>query len=95
MNRERSDTVTTVKRKQKITFEVLKKQEELRDWINEILEISLDEDLLPQLQDGVILCQLMNKISPGKLSSIFYSMISFLLITRINQDVDCKIPNAL
>lgn len=66
MSRDRSDTITTVRRKQKISFEVLKKQEEVKNWINAVLSLSLsDDDLLNQLQDGVILCQLMNKISPG------------------------------
>lgn len=40
--------------------------EEARIWIEDCLGESLpDEDLADSLMDGVILCKLLNKVSPG------------------------------
>eukprot|EP00064_Thunnus_orientalis_P001805 superscaffoldBa00000124_g1808 len=46
------------------------KEEELRFWIEEVTGMSIGENFQKGLKDGVILCELINKLQPGSLENL-------------------------
>jgi hypothetical protein len=71
-------TRTTLKRAEALMLQFLCKQQEAKEWIETVVGIQLPEDihvwlflililttLQEGLRDGVVLCQLINKINPG------------------------------
>ncbi|XP_040575082.1 myophilin [Lepeophtheirus salmonis] len=62
-----------------------KGETEILDWIASVLEEPLSQDGFEViLQNGVILCKLMNKISPGAITRIKEKGSAFLLMENIN-----------
>ncbi|XP_056599361.1 calponin-3b [Triplophysa dalaica] len=48
----------------------LQKEEELRYWIEDVTGMSIGENFQLGLKDGVILCELINKLQPGSIKKI-------------------------
>lgn len=55
----------------------LQKEEELRFWIEEMTAMSIGENFQKGLKDGVILCELMNKLHPGAVRKINHSQLNW------------------
>ena len=51
-----------------ITF--LKKQQIVKGWIEEVLDVKLGEDLIAALKNGIVLCYLMVDIEPRAIPTI-------------------------
>ncbi|XP_039982162.1 calponin-3a isoform X2 [Xiphias gladius] len=54
-----------------------KKEEELRFWIEEVTGMSIGENFQKGLKDGVILCELINKLQPGSVKKINLSQLNW------------------
>ncbi|XP_069460311.1 calponin-1 [Ambystoma mexicanum] len=46
------------------------KEQELRQWIEEVTGINIGANFMEGLKDGVILCQLINKLHPGSVKKV-------------------------
>ncbi|KAF6729866.1 Calponin-3 [Oryzias melastigma] len=55
----------------------LQKEEELRFWIEEVTGMSIGENFQKGLKDGVILCELINKLQPGLVKKINHSQLNW------------------
>ncbi|CAB1454224.1 unnamed protein product [Pleuronectes platessa] len=55
----------------------LQKEEELRNWIEEVSGETIGPDFQKGLKDGVILCKLINKLQPGSVKKINYSALNW------------------
>ncbi|XP_008297801.1 calponin-3a [Stegastes partitus] len=53
------------------------KEEELRFWIEEVTGMSIGENFQKGLKDGVILCELINKLQPGSVKKINLSQLNW------------------
>ncbi|XP_043941629.1 calponin-3 isoform X2 [Protopterus annectens] len=53
------------------------KEEELRFWIEEVTGMSIGENFQQGLKDGVILCELINKLQPGSIKKINHSKLNW------------------
>jgi len=52
-------------------------------WVESITGESLGDDLHEALKSGVVLCKLMNKVSPGKIQKIGTSKMPFVMMENI------------
>mmetsp|Transcript_1603 Transcript_1603/g.1937 ORF Transcript_1603/g.1937 Transcript_1603/m.1937 type:complete len:195 (+) Transcript_1603:251-835(+) len=52
-------------------------EEEATAWIEQLLGITFDKDFGEMLKDGVILCQVMNVVVPGKIKKIYEGTMVF------------------
>ncbi|XP_062412528.1 calponin-2-like [Sardina pilchardus] len=55
----------------------LQKEEELRVWIEDITGCSIGDDFQKGLKNGVILCQLINKLQPGSVKKVNNSSLNW------------------
>ncbi|XP_070305203.1 calponin-3-like [Salvelinus sp. IW2-2015] len=55
----------------------LQKEEELRFWIEEVTGMPIGENFQKGLKDGVILCELINKLQPGSIKKINHSKLNW------------------
>ncbi|MCJ8728557.1 hypothetical protein PDJAM_G00005870 [Pangasius djambal] len=55
----------------------LQKEEELRFWIEEVTGMPIGDNFQKGLKDGVILCELMNKLQPGSIKKINHSQLNW------------------
>ncbi|KAG7321663.1 hypothetical protein KOW79_014521 [Hemibagrus wyckioides] len=55
----------------------LQKEEELRIWIEEVTGMPIGENFQLGLKDGVILCELINKLQPGSIKKINNSKLNW------------------
>ncbi|KAB5550582.1 hypothetical protein PHYPO_G00055350 [Pangasianodon hypophthalmus] len=55
----------------------LQKEEELRFWIEEVTGMPIGENFQLGLKDGVILCELINKLQPGSIKKINHSKLNW------------------
>ncbi|KAL7849246.1 hypothetical protein SRHO_G00208690 [Serrasalmus rhombeus] len=53
------------------------KEEELRYWIEEVTGMPIGENFQMGLKDGVILCELINKLQPGSIKKINHSKLNW------------------
>ncbi|KAJ8270325.1 hypothetical protein GJAV_G00113020 [Gymnothorax javanicus] len=53
------------------------KEEELRDWVEEVTGMPIGENFQRGLKDGVILCELINKLQPGSIKKINQSKLNW------------------
>ncbi|KAK1795116.1 hypothetical protein P4O66_010298 [Electrophorus voltai] len=53
------------------------KEEELRFWIEEVTGMPIGDNFQKGLKDGVILCELMNKLQPGAIKKINHSQLNW------------------
>ncbi|XP_062235298.1 calponin-3a [Platichthys flesus] len=53
------------------------KEEELRFWIEEVTGMTIGENFQKGLKDGVILCELINKIRPGSVKKTNHSQLNW------------------
>ena len=52
------------------------------DWVSNVLEEELPEDLITALRSGVALCRLLNKIFPGSCQKFNNSAIPFMQLVE-------------
>ncbi|XP_050954536.1 calponin-3a [Labeo rohita] len=55
----------------------LQKEEELRFWIEEVTGMPIGDSFQKGLKDGVILCELINKLQPGSIKKINHSQLNW------------------
>lgn len=55
----------------------LQKEEELRFWIEEVTGMPIGDNFQKGLKDGVILCELINKLQPGSIKKINNSQLNW------------------
>ncbi|XP_050950649.1 calponin-3b [Labeo rohita] len=55
----------------------LQKEEELRYWIEDVTGMPIGENFQMGLKDGVILCELINKLQPGSIKKINHSKLNW------------------
>ncbi|XP_016331291.1 calponin-3-like [Sinocyclocheilus anshuiensis] len=55
----------------------LQKEDELRHWIEDVTGIPVGENFQMGLKDGVILCELINKLQPGSIKKINHSKLNW------------------
>ncbi|XP_072534888.1 calponin-3a [Salminus brasiliensis] len=55
----------------------LQKEEELRFWIEEVTGMPIGDNFQKGLKDGVILCELINKLQPGAIKKINHSQLNW------------------
>lgn len=55
----------------------LQKEEELRYWIEEVTGMAIGESFQKGLKDGVILCELINKLQPNSVKKINHSQLNW------------------
>ncbi|XP_026061692.1 calponin-3-like [Carassius auratus] len=55
----------------------LQKEEELRYWIEDVTGMPIGENFQMGLKDGVILCELINKLQPGSIKKINQSKLNW------------------
>ncbi|KAL4635924.1 calponin-3-like isoform X1 [Arapaima gigas] len=55
----------------------MQKEEELRHWIEEVTGMPIGENFQKGLKDGVILCELINKLQPGSVTKINHSKLNW------------------
>ncbi|KAG7487530.1 hypothetical protein MATL_G00024550 [Megalops atlanticus] len=53
------------------------KEEELRYWIEEVTGMPIGDNFQKGLKDGVILCELINKLQPGSVKKINHSQLNW------------------
>uniref|UniRef100_A0A3B5L0X5 Calponin-homology (CH) domain-containing protein n=1 Tax=Xiphophorus couchianus TaxID=32473 RepID=A0A3B5L0X5_9TELE len=53
------------------------KEEELRFWIEDVTGMAIGENFQKGLKDGVILCELINKLQPGTVKKINHSQLNW------------------
>lgn len=73
-------------------YEFQMKQTECRDWIQRVIKEDVPDDLHTALQDGVVLCKLVNAMFPGVIKQYNKpSSYAFKLIENINLFIQvCK-----
>nr|XP_057924727.1 calponin-2 [Doryrhamphus excisus] len=55
----------------------LQKEEELRVWIEDVTGVCIGPDFQKGLKNGVILCELINKLQPGSVKTINHSTLNW------------------
>ncbi|KAJ8274436.1 hypothetical protein COCON_G00090610 [Conger conger] len=55
----------------------MQKEEELRFWIEEVTAMPIGENFQKGLKDGIILCELINKLQPGSIKKINHSKLNW------------------
>ncbi|KAG9343313.1 hypothetical protein JZ751_014294 [Albula glossodonta] len=55
----------------------MQKEEELRYWIEEVTGMPIGDNFQKGLKDGVILCELINKLQPGSVKKINHSKLNW------------------
>ncbi|XP_056330118.1 calponin-3b [Danio aesculapii] len=55
----------------------VQKEEELRHWIEDVTGMPIGENFQMGLKDGVILCELINKLQPGSIKKINHSKLNW------------------
>ncbi|KAG1933859.1 calponin-3b [Pimephales promelas] len=55
----------------------LQKEEELKYWIEDVTGMTIGENFQMGLKDGVILCELINKLQPGSIKKINHSKLNW------------------
>ncbi|KAG1956088.1 calponin 1, basic, smooth muscle, a [Pimephales promelas] len=62
-------------------------EEALRTWIHEVTGRTLPEDFMQGLKDGVILCELINKLQPGSVPKVNHSPLNWHKLENITHFV--------
>ncbi|KAM9328861.1 calponin-2 isoform 2-T2 [Gastrophryne carolinensis] len=65
------------------------KEEELKVWIEEVTGMSIGPDFQKGLKDGVILCELMNKLSPRSIPKINVSKQNWHQLENLSNFIKC------
>jgi len=68
-SRTRTSSDFSRNRKRWAAFQFLCRQEEVKNWLEKIFQFKV-EDLVPSIKDGVLLCELVNRIHPHTIKKI-------------------------